>query len=675
MSGKKANRLINESSPYLLQHAYNPVDWYPWGDEALEKAKTEDKMILVSVGYSACHWCHVMEHESFEDSTVAAIMNEYFVPIKVDREERPDVDDIYMTACNLITGSGGWPLNAFALPDGRPIWAGTYFPKDQWTDILNQFKKLNEESKDRLIESAEKITEGISSVNELEVVTADLTFTESVLDSIGVKFLNNIDFNEGGRQGAPKFPMPNNYQFLMKYYSLTDNQEAQEAVNITLDKMAMGGIFDHLGGGFARYSVDDVWLVPHFEKMLYDNAQLLSLYSEAYKLTNKPLYRQTVEKIHAFIERELTSETGGIYSSLDADSEGEEGKFYVWQEDEVDSIIGNEASATLFKSYYDITVSGNWEHKNILNRRSSDEDFIEANAIENKELDQLLSECEKKLFAHRETRVRPGLDDKILSSWNGLTVKGYADAYMAIGDESFKNKAIAIATFIRENQLMEDFRLDRNYKDGKSSINGFLDDYAAVIEAFISLYQITFDEKWLENAEKMIDYVLAHFYDNESKMFNYTSDLDPPLAAKRAEYSDNVIPSANSMMARNLFNYGTLRYKPELVDKAKQMLKNMTSQIENSKTPNFFSNWLQLYFDFVVAPYEIAIVGPDADKLRKELSSSYLSNSLILGGETEGTMELLQDKLQEGETFIYVCQNKVCKFPVREVSKALELMQ
>ena len=674
MTNKESNRLINESSPYLLQHAYNPVDWYPWGEEALEKAKKENKLLIISIGYSACHWCHVMEHESFEDSTVAKMMNDHFVSIKVDREERPDVDDVYMTACQLVSGRGGWPLNAFALPDGRPIWAGTYFQRDQWMKILEQFKNLNEQEPEKLIESAVKITEGISSINTLEVVTEDLSFDNETLSRLSNIFLDNIDYTDGGRTGAPKFPMPNNYQFLMKYLHLSKDEKARRAVELTLDKMAMGGIFDHLGGGFARYSVDAFWLVPHFEKMLYDNGQMLSLYSEAYKITKKPLYKQTVEKVHAFIERELTSDSQGIYSSLDADSEGIEGKFYVWSESEIDSIINNEAEGDIFKSYYDVSKSGNWEHTNILNKRYADDSFKKDQNLSDEEFNTIILSNEEKLFRHRANRIRPGLDDKILSSWNGLTIKGYADAYMAFGEKAYKNKAIAIAEFIKANQLKSDYRIDRNYKDGASSINGFLDDYATTINGFIALYQITFDESWLELSGKMTEYAIAHFYDQESKMFNFTSDLDPPLAAKRAEYSDNVIPSANSMMARNLFDFGTLKYNTTYVDMAKQMLKNMMVQIESSNTPNFFSNWLQLYLDFVTPPYEIAIVGPESENLRKEIAKEYLSNGFLLGGESEGNMDLLKDKLQEGETYIYVCQNKVCKFPVQTVDKALELM-
>ena len=358
---KYTNKLINESSPYLLQHAHNPVNWYPWGEEALQKAKDENKILLISIGYAACHWCHVMEHESFEDTTVAQIMNEYFVPIKVDREERPDVDDIYMTACQLATGRGGWPLNAFALPDGRPFWAGTYFPKERWINILETFIQLQKEDPERIEKSAQSITEGIQRSDKVVVVPAEESeFTNNDVYAAAANMLGNIDFKRGGRQGAPKFPMPNNYEFLLAYHYWTKDARALEAVTITLDEMAKGGIYDQLGGGFARYSVDGDWKVPHFEKMLYDNAQLVSLYAKAYQLTKKPEYLNVVHETLEFVAREMTDTAGGFYSSLDADSEGEEGKFYVWNKKEIEQIVQEKDAIKAFCDYYNITNIGNW---------------------------------------------------------------------------------------------------------------------------------------------------------------------------------------------------------------------------------------------------------------------------------------------------------------------------
>lgn len=673
MDHNYTNSLINETSPYLLQHAHNPVNWYPWGDEALQKAKDEDKLLIVSVGYSACHWCHVMEHESFEDSTVAKIMNDNFVCIKVDREERPDVDDVYMTACSLVSGRGGWPLNAFALADGKPFWAGTYFPKDQWINILEQFIKIKAEDPEKLISQAEQITLGIQSADELQVVSADMDFTKGGLTQIANVFKGLIDYEEGGRQGAPKFPMPNNYEFLLKYYHLTNDAQALEAVTTTLDKMAQGGIYDQLGGGFSRYSTDKYWIAPHFEKMTYDNGQLVSLYSQTYRQTKNPLYKEIVEQTLEYTKREMTSKEHGFYSALDADSEGVEGKFYTWHQSEIDSIIGDENLSKFYHKYYNTKKNGNWEHVNILHVTKDLKEVAKDFSMSLEEANKHVSEINQKLFQHRSKRIRPGLDDKILTSWNALMLKGYVDAYLAFGNDEYLETAIKNANFILKNQTQKDNRLNRNFKDGKSNINGFLDDYALTIDAFVALYQATFNENWLNKANDLMQYVQKHFYNSETTMYNYTSSIDPPLIAKRSEYADNVIPGSNSVMARNLFNLGTLLYKPGYLEKSKQMLKNMNSQISTSQMPAFYSNWLQLYLDHANPPYEIAILGKDALSKRKKLHADYLGNSFVLGGETEGSLALLKDKLQDDDTFIYVCQNKVCKLPVTEVAKALEL--
>ena len=675
--GRPTNHLAKESSPYLLQHMYNPVDWYPWNDEALEKAKKEDKMLLISVGYSACHWCHVMEHESFEDSLVAKVMNENFVCIKVDREERPDVDDVYMTACHMATGkSCGWPLNAFALPDGRPVWAGTYFPKKNWLEILEYFIKLRADEPEKLEEYAVQLTEGLKSSEGININTGDQDFNRSELDNIAIKFLKNIDFKDGGRKGAPKFPMPNNYQFLLAYHHLSGNSRALEAVNTTLEKMALGGIYDQIGGGFARYSTDGVWLAPHFEKMLYDNGQLVSLYSDAFALSKNPLYEKTVRQTLDFIKRELTDKSGGFYSSLDADSEGEEGKFYVWTKDEIDAVLTDEKVNKVFCAYYEVTSKGNWEHKkNILHRKSNSKSVAKKQGISEEELATLIKGAEAKLFEARSKRVRPGLDDKVLTSWNALMLKGYVDAYKAFGDEEYLNTAIANANFITSKMMQSDGRLNRNYKNGKSVINGFLDDYALTIDAFTALYQATLDEQWLAKAKTLADYSIAHFQNTENGMFNYTSDLDPPLIARKMELADNVIPGSNSSMARALFGLGTYLYNTSYTDKAKEMMHNISETLTTSDQPNFYSNWCSLYMSLVQPPYEIAIIGDDYAPLHKEMMRHYLPNALLLGGKTEGGLDLLKNKLQEGETMIYVCQNKVCKFPVQEVDKALGLME
>lgn len=670
------NELVNESSPYLLQHAHNPVNWHPWNDAALQKAKDQNKMLLISVGYAACHWCHVMEHESFEDTAVARIMNEHFIPIKVDREERPDVDDVYMTACHMATGrSCGWPLNAFALPDGRPVWAGTYFPKKEWLKVLEYFIDVRENEPDKLEDYAQKLTSGIQTAEEISIGTGEFNFSKDNLETIGNAFLQNIDFQRGGRQGAPKFPMPNNYEFLLKYNHLTGDEKALEAVTTTLNNIADGGIYDQLGGGFARYSVDGEWIVPHFEKMLYDNGQLVSLYSQAYQRTKDPYYKKVVSETLEFINREMTSPEGGFYSSYDADTEGEEGKFYVWTKHEIDSIFNDEKLSNTFCDYYEITEKGNWEHeKNILYRRKSADQVATNNNISEEELTEIINTGKEKLFAARQSRTRPGLDDKVLTSWNALMLKGYVDAYKAFGEKAYLDAALKNSEFLVNNMLQKDNRLNRNYKDGKSVINAFLDDYALTIHAFIALYEVTFDETWLNKANGLCQYAIENFSDEKTNMFNYTSKLDPPLIVRKMEVADNVIPGSNSSFARALYQLGLYFYNQEYIERAKVMMDNISADLVNQSQPNFYSNWCSLYLDLVKPPYEVAIVGDDFEAKRNELMSYYIPHSILLGGKNEGNLELLKGKLQEGETMIYVCQNKVCKLPVTDVDRALSLM-
>ncbi len=670
------NELINESSPYLLQHAHNPVNWHPWNEKSLQKAKEGDKMLLISVGYAACHWCHVMEHESFEDTSVARIMNENFIPIKVDREERPDVDDIYITACQMSTGKNcGWPLNAFALSDGRPVWAGTYFPKKNWIEILEYFVKLYKEDRDKLEEYAGTITDGLQGIDDVPVGDKYQAFSAEDLQQVNKDFLNSIDFKRGGQTGAPKFPKPSNYEYLLEQYFRTGEAKLWEAVEVTLDNMAKGGIYDHVGGGFARYSTDAAWKVPHFEKMLYDNSQLVSLYAKAYQVEQKPRYREIIEKTLGFIERELTDVSGGFYSSLDADSEGVEGKFYVWTKAELDSIINDPQKSEWFCDFYQIRERGNWEHKNIIYHEKSLADYAASINQEAAELRRSFNEIKAKLLKARESRVRPGLDDKVLTAWNALMLKGYVDAFKALGKQAYLDMALKNGQFLVENMLQSDSRLNRNFKDGQSGINAFLDDYALTIQAFMSLYEVTFDEAWLNYSKGLADYTFEHFLDTSIYLFNYTSDLDPPLIARKKELGDGAIPSSNSSMARALFSLGIYLSEEDYQDQAKQMMANLVKTVEESEQPSFYSNWLQLYQSLAAPPYEVAVVGPNAKVLSQELMAAYLPNSLFLGGTAEGSLELLKDKLVEGETYIYVCQNKVCRFPVQTAEEALKQLQ
>jgi uncharacterized protein len=668
---KHTNKLIDQTSPYLLQHAHNPVNWYPWGDEALEKAKKENKLLLISVGYSACHWCHVMEHESFENEEVAKLMNDNFVCIKVDREERPDIDQIYMNAVQLMTGRGGWPLNCFALPTGEPFYGGTYFQKGQWMQILNQVANEYKTSPQNVIEYANKLTQGIKTSEILPMVKDDTPFSMDVLEAGVVRIKKQFDYVEGGGDHAPKFPMPNNYQFLLQYYYHTKDQEILDIVTLTLDKMAFGGIYDQIGGGFARYSTDKYWKAPHFEKMLYDNGQLVSLYSEAYQLTKKPLYRDIVYQTLEYVEREMTTKNGAFYSSLDADSEGEEGKFYVWSKKELENIL--EDDYPLVEEFYNVSSVGKWEGHYILLRKKEDNEIAKKFDLSTDELKTKINNINKKLLNERAKRIRPGLDDKTLTSWNALMLKGYVDAYNAFGEKEFLQTAIENGNFILKNQKRKDDGLNHNYKNGVSNLDGYLEDYALTIEAFITLYQATFDEKWLNESKKLIDYTITHFYDSETGFFFFTSDLAKGLVARKMELSDNVIPASNSSLAKGLFLLGEYFYNEDYTQKSTQMLKNIEAQI--SQYISGYSNWGILMLQHVKPFYEIAITGRKASDKRKEISEKYIPNKMIVGSIKESNLPLLKMKHVNGKTMIYVCYNKACQKPVEEVSEALLQMK
>ena len=667
-SPKFTNELVHESSPYLLQHAHNPVNWYPWGDKALQKAAAENKMLIISIGYAACHWCHVMEHESFEDEEVAKIMNENFICIKVDREERPDVDQVYMTAAQLITGRGGWPLNAIALADGRPFYAGTYFPKDNWINMLAYFVDLQQKQPEALEKSAEQVTKGIHATETITFKNNDKIFAVDDLDKQFETWKDNIDFTRGGENRAPKFPMPSAWAYLLHYYYLSKNDEALKAATITLDNMALGGIYDHLQGGFARYSTDANWHVPHFEKMLYDNAQLVTLYAQAYQAIKNPLYKKAVYETLDFVEQELTSPEGAFYASLDADSEGVEGKFYVWTKEEIDNVLQEDAA--IFSAYYNITAEGNWEHGNsILLRNETDEAIAKQFNLTVSDLKKIIDTVKTKLMQLRNARVKPGLDDKVLSSWNALMITSYTKAYRVFKEERFLAAAITNANFLLQHTIAADGEMTRNFKNGKASINALLDDYAFTIAAFIELYQATFDEKWLTEADKLTVYTLQHFFDNESKMFFYTHNQYADLIARKMELSDNVIPSSNSEMAKNLFLLGHFLYKGDYISKAKQMLINVEADVQ--RNIYFYANWGMLQALFTSPLYEVAIMGDDFAEKRKQFDEHYLPNAILLGGNTASKLALLENKQVAGETLIYVCRDKSCELPVVEVEEAL----
>ena len=684
MTQQPTNRLANEASPYLKQHAHNPVDWYPWSEEALEKARTEDKPIIVSIGYSACHWCHVMEKECFEDEEVAQRMNEHFVSIKVDREERPDVDQIYMEAVQTMGVQGGWPLNVFLTPDQKPFYGGTYFPKENWMQLLENVAQAYQNNREALTTSAEQFVQtlSLSDTERYNIGSSDVPFVPETalqeLSDIYQAFAKNFDTERGGMNKAPKFPMPSQWLFLMRYCAIHEDDEdarresALRQLRLTMDRMANGGIYDQIGGGFARYSVDAEWFAPHFEKMLYDNGQLMSVYSEAHALTQEVLYRRVVFETFHFVKRELTSPEGGFYSALDADSEGEEGKFYTWTYDELKAALGDEADLVI--DYFEATEAGNWENgQNILHKKESNDVFARRYDLNMVVLDSLIADVKIKLREVRSQRVRPGLDDKIIASWNGLMLKGLADAYAITRIEEIRALALRNASFIQDKLIHRDDEnttLYRTYQQGKARLNGYLDDYAFVIDAFLALYQVTFDEQWLTPVQQLTDYVMKHFWDESEGFFYYTDDTTQ-LIARKKELFDNVIPSSNSAMARNLHKLGLLLDRDDYRERAEAMLSKMIPLI--LADPSYLSNWACLYTELATPTAEIAIVGPDCYDTMLELNQQYYPNKLLVGTETRSDLPLLQNRDAEDENVtIYVCYDKACQLPVHTAHEAWE---
>ena len=671
------NDLIHESSPYLLQHAHNPVNWKAWNSKTLKEAKESQKLMLISIGYAACHWCHVMEHESFEDTLVAQVMNDNFTNIKVDREERPDVDQVYMNAVQLMTGRGGWPMNVIALPDGRPIWGGTYFKKEQWISALDQISKLYKENPEKLLEFATKLEQGIKSMDIVNLNTNAPIFEKEFIEESLKIWSQQFDHYNGGLNRAPKFMMPNNYQFLLRNAYQNNDNKLMDFVNLTLTKMAYGGVYDQLGGGFSRYSVDPIWHVPHFEKMLYDNAQLVSLFSDAYLISKNPLYKDIVTETLAFIEREMMTENGAFYSSYDADSDNENGKleegaFYVWKEEELKSALNEDFQ--LFSDYYNINDYGLWEHNNyVLIRKIDDEFFIKKHNISSDEFSKKRKFWKQTLLSLRELRSKPRLDDKSLTSWNALMLKGFVDAYKTLGDIHYLDVAIKNAQFIIGNQLSEDGSLFHSYKNGKSSINGYLEDYSTTIEAFIGLYEQTLNDTWLFTARDLANYVFDHFQDDKSKMFYFTSDEDDSLVSRNIEYMDNVIPASNSIMAKNLFKLSHYFDNEHFSKTAMTMLNNVTPEIQNYGSG--YSNWLDLMLNYSFPFYEVAIVGNDVFSKLNELNTSYIPNKIIAGSNKESSSPLLKNRYQENKTLIYVCVDNSCKLPVSKVENAIEILK
>lgn len=665
------NELIHETSPYLLQHAHNPVNWQPWGEKALSQAKVENKLLLISIGYSACHWCHVMEHESFEDEKVAQIMNDHFVCIKIDREERPDIDHIYMSAVQLLTGRGGWPLNSIALPDGRPIWGGTYFPKGNWIQALEAVSKFYTENPDKTEEYAAKLQEGIEQSTLIPISQESSKVDPLLLAAILKKWQSYFDTKNGGTKGAPKFMLPNNWQFLLRVGVQFQDQSILNQIKLTLQKMALGGLYDQIGGGFARYSTDEIWKVPHFEKMLYDNAQLLRLYAEAWQVDPNPLYQQVVSETIGFLKREMLSPENGFYSALDADSEGEEGKFYTWTKAELQTIIGDEFE--LFAQYYNVNSLGYWEHNQyILLRTETDELFAANHQISTDELQTKVHLWKQKLLAEREKRVRPGLDDKILASWNAMTISGLVSCYKTFGESEYLELALANAVFLKDKMITDSGEVFHSYKNSQAKISGFLEDYAFAIEAFTALFEVSGDARWLNLAQQLAERSMKQFYDPQRLFFYFTPEKQADLITRTVEVYDNVIPSSNSVMARNLLRLSYLFDRSDYKKIAENMLERMSGNI--SEYPSGYSNWAQLLVDFAVSQKEVVVIGEKAIDQLKNLQKHYMPDVIFCASTTASELPLLKNRYVSGKTLIYICQNNTCQLPVETVKEALEII-
>ena len=661
---QSVNHLSQASSPYLLEHADNPVNWYEWGDEALAKAKKENKPVIISIGYTACHWCHVMESETFMDTAVANYMNEHFVAIKVDREERPDLDEIYVNATLLISGNAGWPLNAFALPDGKPFYAGTYFQKSDWLKLLKNIQKTYINDKASILSQSDKLTKEIQGIQTAAgkvdtVLRNDLGLYEKLCKEL----LRQADFTHGGFKGTPKFPNPIQWELLLQAAYLNQDKNALDGTKIFLDHLASGGIYDQLGGGFCRYATDEQWHIPHFEKMLYDNAQLVSLYAHAYQYTGEEKYRAIIIESLAFVKRELTHIKGGFYASINADSEGEEGKFYTWKYDEIAQTL-DPSELAAFKKSFTISPIGNWEKGyNILYKTASVKKQVENKA--------LISKARSKLFNVRAKRMRPSLDDKILTSWNALMLKGFVDAYRALGDPTYLNDAIRNARFLEKYMLTKDFRLKRSFRKNKVTIDGFIEDYAFLADAMLHLYQSTFDKHWLIISKRLTDKANVLFQDSSSPFYTFNASEEKVLVSSLA-VNDGVIPSANAVMALTQYRLGKILYDEIYEAKAAKMLDLMKAGL--IKNISYQASWARLLGMFRYGTFEVVILGDQAAKQNQLIQKNYLPNVIFAGGKTED-LPTLKGKKINGLTRIYVCKEKVCKTPTDDAAEALKMIR
>jgi uncharacterized protein YyaL (SSP411 family) len=671
----RTNRLSEETSPYLLQHSQNPVDWYPWGEEALAAARTHDKPILVSIGYSACHWCHVMERESFEDSATADFMNENFINIKVDREERPDLDHIYMDAVQAMTGSGGWPLNVFLTPEAKPFYGGTYFPpqpihnRNSWKEVLSGVAVAFRDRRKEVEQQADNLTRHVATAGSFGIGTdtapvGDTPFSEATLKEIRDRLLASADTVEGGFGGAPKFPQTFSIRFLLNDYYYTHNKASLDQACLSLDKMICGGIYDQLGGGFARYATDRAWLVPHFEKMLYDNALLIITLSEAFQLTRKPLYREAIIRCIAFIDNELGNGQGGYFSALDADSEGIEGKYYVWDANEISKVLAEDAG--LFMQYYGVTEHGNWEGTNILTRP------VEAPASPDEA--RRLEAARSLLLEYRGTRIRPGLDDKILLGWNALMNIAFSKAFAALGDEAYRDRAVAGMVFLQQRLKGQGLYFYGHSWKGGARLPAFLDDYAALIAALIQLQEITGEAEWLHQARVILLYVIEHFGDPDTGFFFYTHEGQQDIILRKKEIYDGATPSGNSMMASNLLYLSVVFHEEKWAERARRMVSAMRQPVTGY--PASFGGWATIFQAITYSIPEVVITGVSPENARKEFLSHLIPYRVFQSMQVENTQfPLLRDKPVGSGPLIYLCKDYACQLPVNEVTTAVRLIE
>lgn len=659
------NELNKESSLYLQQHATNPVHWKSYSKDAFEKAEKEGKMVLVSIGYSACHWCHVMEKESFEDQEVADYLNQYFICIKVDREERPDVDHIYMTAVQLMTQKGGWPLNCFTLADGRPIYGGTYFPKEQFLHLLRSLVHTRNHDPEKVMQYAKNLKEGIDQADLLAVSKEKPQFSIEKIDEMVLRWKKRMDRQEGGPNAAPKFPLPNNYLFLWKYAGQYHDDFVDDYVLLTADKIQRGGIYDQIGGGFARYSVDVLWKVPHFEKMLYDNGQLLQLYATLFKDTNHLEYRFILEQTMTWLDREMLSEAHGLYSAQDADSEGEEGKYYCWNPESMKASIDRHADLIL--SYFNMNKRGYWEEdKYIPLRTMGDRRFSREHEVDLNEFIQIKKEAIEDLLLARLKRIKPVTDQKQLSSWNALTLTGLIETQRVLEDEQSLRLMRRIYVFLRDQMYRGKGKgLYRNFNQGKASISGFLDDYAFVIEACIEYYCQQGDTEALELAVDLTVYAIQHF-SHENETFFYFAEESEELISRTQEMNDNVQPSSNSTMARNLYKLGILLGKPVWVSRAKIMLHSIQDGMEHYGSG--YSNWGLLYLDLLKEPVQIYIEGVKFKEIASRIQAITKGKAWIHGTEN-GSMEFFPDKKTDRPLSIFICHHQTCSLSLHSLEE------